>query len=513
MYYRWGLRMDLDEAVSPIEHLKSIFDLCDEDHDGVISVNEFRLLCHQHLGAATQQVEKLIKELDATGNGKITFENFSGGIQAYLLARRDSSSSTISDSPLSLTGFGDELFITSSPTLDGMTQDPHHSPNSNGIASFFTYEGVNDERSSDHSVTELIANGTDDEENTYSIEEHEPGLSNSTSFPRLEIKPSGISPTLIARSLMKKHNHSFLHVSGGSDTYCSTPDGIYDDQDELTEKLQELSNRLEGLELDLDSSHSQKIHLKRENISLLERIERFEERIREIEFEKEEIERIAKETFKSTTTRLKRSYEDAMDELRMELQQTLEQLESLQSTNAILSMHLDESKEECELKNDQISRTNIHISELDDELKRTRDQLRTEREKWDKQRRDSEHEVLAMTQLIEHLRKELEDGKNTKKRQTISNADLRSAEIMLLKREIKILKEDNNRVSAQLLQHGKVLVNQKPKSLAQELRDAPRGDIMRALKEQETHNERLKSYIEGLLVTILDKHPELLEIK
>ena len=46
--------MDLDEAVSPIEHLKSIFDLCDEDHDGVISVNEFRLLCHQHLGAATQ---------------------------------------------------------------------------------------------------------------------------------------------------------------------------------------------------------------------------------------------------------------------------------------------------------------------------------------------------------------------------------------------------------------------------------------------------------------------------
>ena len=36
---------------------------------------------------------------------------------------------------------------------------------------------------------------------------------------------------------MKKHNHSFLHVSGGSDTYCSTPDGIYDDQDELTEKV------------------------------------------------------------------------------------------------------------------------------------------------------------------------------------------------------------------------------------------------------------------------------------
>ena len=36
---------------------------------------------------------------------------------------------------------------------------------------------------------------------------------------------------------MKKHNHSFLHVSGGSSSYCSTPDGINDDQDELTEKV------------------------------------------------------------------------------------------------------------------------------------------------------------------------------------------------------------------------------------------------------------------------------------
>lgn len=36
---------------------------------------------------------------------------------------------------------------------------------------------------------------------------------------------------------------------------------------------------------------------------------------------------------------------------------------------------------------------------------------------------------------------------------------------------------------------------------------------MKALKEQEDLNARLKAYIEGLLVTILNTHPELLEIK
>lgn len=43
-----------DELTSPIEQLKGIFDLCDRDHDGVISVEEFRSLGQQHLGAVTQ---------------------------------------------------------------------------------------------------------------------------------------------------------------------------------------------------------------------------------------------------------------------------------------------------------------------------------------------------------------------------------------------------------------------------------------------------------------------------
>ena len=34
---------------------------------------------------------------------------------------------------------------------------------------------------------------------------------------------------------------------------------------------------------------------------------------------------------------------------------------------------------------------------------------------------------------------------------------------------------------------------------------------MEALQKTEEHNARLNQYIEGLLVTIIEKHPELLE--
>ena len=48
---------DIEEGLSPVEQLRSIFNLCDKDSDGLLTVNEFRTLSHQFLGAATQVSE------------------------------------------------------------------------------------------------------------------------------------------------------------------------------------------------------------------------------------------------------------------------------------------------------------------------------------------------------------------------------------------------------------------------------------------------------------------------
>ncbi len=56
-----ALDTETDElGVSPIEQLRSVFDLCDRDSDGLLTVNEFRTLSHQFLGTATQVSDVLI---------------------------------------------------------------------------------------------------------------------------------------------------------------------------------------------------------------------------------------------------------------------------------------------------------------------------------------------------------------------------------------------------------------------------------------------------------------------
>lgn len=45
---------EADDLLSPVEQLRSVFDLCDKDSDGLLTVSEFRTLTHQFLGAATQ---------------------------------------------------------------------------------------------------------------------------------------------------------------------------------------------------------------------------------------------------------------------------------------------------------------------------------------------------------------------------------------------------------------------------------------------------------------------------
>lgn len=45
---------DTNIASSALEQLKWIFDLCDQDHDGLITVEEFRSLGQHYLGAVSQ---------------------------------------------------------------------------------------------------------------------------------------------------------------------------------------------------------------------------------------------------------------------------------------------------------------------------------------------------------------------------------------------------------------------------------------------------------------------------
>jgi Rab11 family-interacting protein 3/4 len=180
---------------------------------------------------------------------------------------------------------------------------------------------------------------------------------------------------------------------------------------------------------------------------------------------------------------------------------------------ASLKDQMEEKDIELQSVSDRGSLLEYKKREIEEQLAKTRQQLKQERDKWAGEKEENQQEMVAMNHVIQHLRNELEEKKTTKKRNATTTSDMRLGEILKLKQEIKSLTEERDNLSSQLLRQGQLLVAETPQSLADELKDAPKADIMKALKDQEDLNVRLKAYIEGLLVTILNSHPELLEVK
>jgi Rab11 family-interacting protein 3/4 len=84
--------------------------------------------------------------------------------------------------------------------------------------------------------------------------------------------------------------------------------------------------------------------------------------------------------------------------------------------------------------------------------------------------------------------------------------------------ECRRLVEQNEDLHAQLLhdsvEKGRSLLADRPPSLADELngtRDSKQ--LLNALKEQEVCNQKLRAYINGILIRVIERHPEILEIR
>ncbi|GIY54742.1 rab11 family-interacting protein 4, partial [Caerostris extrusa] len=157
--------------------------------------------------------------------------------------------------------------------------------------------------------------------------------------------------------------------------------------------------------------------------------------------------------------------------------------------------------------------------------------------------KDLQHQLLECTtellnlredhmRLQEGIRREREEFQQKELTTTSLKSRLRSPSLLELpaqyrelqqelrkvKDENKLILETNEELNAQLLanslQEGRTLVNQNTAiSLADEFETLTKDEMMKALHEQKEVNAKLKAYIDGILLNILENHPQLLEVK
>ncbi|XP_076272765.1 rab11 family-interacting protein nuf isoform X2 [Rhynchophorus ferrugineus] len=325
-------------------------------------------------------------------------------------------------------------------------------------------------------------------------------------------KNQALSSTALASQLYRS---SSFNSSGRSST-CDTTDDMYSDAS-LEEDVHELHNKVLQQKVDVLQDSAQQnderyTRLKADNAALQARILMLEDQLRDTEY---------------------RCEEKIQDEQRRckELVQRIEREKQLQLENA--AIRLQSAQSECDKLKEEVVRQRTKLEKLE----KQKDDLTTqmgdvnyelnEAKEEVKECKNRENRLLkdrdAQMQLLEDLSKEIERLKlehRTPALPTTSPEALRldelHEEMSMLRAENSQLQEANEELQASLLhaglETGRMLTNGE-NSLAHELDIMSQDEVHQALKEQQEVNRQLRTYIEGILLNIVENHPQLLEVK
>ncbi|CAG9821605.1 unnamed protein product [Phaedon cochleariae] len=320
------------------------------------------------------------------------------------------------------------------------------------------------------------------------------------------------------------YRSSSFNSSGRSST-CDTTDDMYSDASleedvhDLHHKFQALQNQV-GVLQDSANQHDERYtRAKSENAALQARVLMLEEQVRETEIRYEE---------------------KLQDEQRRtkELVARLEREKQLLLENASIRLHGSEA--ECSNLKEEVARQRTHFEKIEVQRQNLMEQAQdlaseAQHAKEEvKMMKDQEirlkREFEAQLHLADDLSKELERLRNDARTPALPTTSPAALRLEELHEEMGAVREENSRLleeNARLaeandelqaslvhagLETGRIL-SLGEKSLAAELDVMSQDEVHQALKEQQEVNRQLRTYIEGILLNIVENHPQLLEVK
>uniref|UniRef100_A0A6Q2XNI6 FIP-RBD domain-containing protein n=1 Tax=Esox lucius TaxID=8010 RepID=A0A6Q2XNI6_ESOLU len=493
-----------------LKKLKEVFDVFDEDSDGYIRLEHFIDLGSQF--GQGDEVKKLARCLDPDEQGMINFKGFCHGVRGQLNPSVTSDLSTRSSASLNEEQFEDYGEGEDMRT-NGYSDLGSSVPSSAGQTPRKTRQLCNEE------MMDVYCSQCCKKVNL--LNDLEVRLKNlKTNSPNRKI-----SSTAFGRQL--------LHTSNFSSSNGSTEDLFRDSIDscdvDITEKVSYLEKKVAEFENDTLMNGDLKSKLKQENTQLVHRVHELEEQLKDQEARAEQNLEEEQRRHREAYNKMERDKSTEIELLHNRVQQLEEENGELSVNMSRLKSQTEKLDEEKQRMTDKLEDTSLRLKDEMDLYRKMMDKLRHNRHEFQKERE-------AMQELIEDLRRELEHlqlfkletekpgrGRSSTSSLTEFNAKTREVEleheVKRLKQENQKLREQNDDLNGQILSlslyEAKNLfaTQTKAQSLAAEIDNASRDDLMEALKEQEEINFRLRQYMDKIILSILDHNPSILEIK
>ncbi|PFX17972.1 rab11 family-interacting protein 4-like isoform X1 [Stylophora pistillata] len=557
-------------AEDVLSHLKAVFEACDQNGDGFVKTQDLLSLGQEHASVGFEEIKMLIEKLDPEGFGQISFDGFCKGIHDFLGANGDVNVNEKNSHEL----VEDESFprLTISVAENDQQEDSCCERDSSySTTSTNDYNGDDDDNFQDelqpskfsrnrkqystfppptgprlkHRAT-LPAMNVDmysdrhshSDTSEYQSEEGFEGFGESfsedTAFedsPTLErnhpyaerILRNNRRSSAAAAAFSSHHMHLYKCHSENPSRHNSFDDLMGDralsDSEAgtsmfLLTELKRLSSQVSLLQEDHAMQTDKQNKFREENKLLCTRINALEE---QLESQKVSTGKQVEEEslrYKTALTKLERENEQTLETLNRKLLQAEEEIEHLKKVEPMLRKELEICHEDKRRLLKQIDSLELQLQIKTDEVAELKGKLDTESKGRLEDHQQHEQELALASEQLSELEKyrqevdqKLKDFQNVEQQKT----DLERHVQSLIKENLG-LRNSKEELNVQLQQDGFFGAEQKG-SLADELVTADKEKIINALRDQEEENRRLRGYLDGLLMMIMEHNPALLELR
>lgn len=343
-------------------------------------------------------------------------------------------------------------------------------------------------------------------------------------------QPSGkrIGSNALASQLYRSSSFN----SSGRSSNCDTAEDVYSDVSleedvlDLNHKVQMLQQQMSVLADNQNHSDERYTRAKQENATLQARILMLEEQLREIELRSEEKLIEEEKRHRELVARVDR-------EKQLQVENCAIKLQTLELANSNLKEEAARCKSDYEMQRKENEKLEEKLEETGSLVANLRQEIQTLRDREKKYK----EQLSATERLLDELSREVEKLKTEKLSALAALQDCKEtpsqietelhAQLDSVRQDYKNLQESYDELQAILLtrsvQEGRNLLTGS-NNLAAELEEMTNDDrydatvenelkIRTALKEQQEVNAQLRTYIDTILLNIVENYPQLLEVK